>query len=521
MEENKNINLVIKQELDDSDKELSLSLFTVFRQLKRFVAWWIVVAIIGALLITVISATTSKTTSKATALVSFSFEGIEEGLDPNGATFDVNAIKNPVVIDKALAELGLDSKLSDEIRNSITIKGIIPSDAIDRITVYRNLYSSDSTYSLNAAKEMLDVTYYPTQYKISLNNKLAGISMDTGEQVLDTMLGCYRDYFFELYGYNQALGSAISISGYEEYDFSEAVEVFDTSLRTMEKYVSDLSSKDVTRFRSSQTGYTFADLTEAVKTLITVDLDWISSYITIYNVTKDKSSLITYYQHQIDQFTQRRNVQEQALISIRESIDSYVKDSVVIVGNAGTEAGGPTLTQSSEAYDRLFVQKIEAQTSVADYTERIAYLQKRIEALSNASSSTSAQIKNAQEDLANLSEKATAMLDVINTTANEYYETVTLANAFNILVPASSTSNRMADVLISDVKKPLIITQIFIFAMYLFVALIMAVKVDYLKDHPEANIKPESPNNGSNDNAAPAEPKQLAGVGSKKNSNKK
>ena len=49
----------------------------------------------------------------ARAVVTFQYEGIENGLDPNGAAFDINKIKSPKVIEDALTSLGttdLDSE---------------------------------------------------------------------------------------------------------------------------------------------------------------------------------------------------------------------------------------------------------------------------------------------------------------------------------------------------------------------------------------------------------------------------
>lgn len=521
-EEQKNINLILKQESGDDGKELSLSLLTVFRQLKRFVAWWIIIAFIGAIIITVTSAMSTKTTSRATALVSFGFSGIEKGLDPNGATFDVTMIKSTIVIDRAIAQLGLEPQLSDDVRNAMTIKGLIPEDAINRITVYQNLYSSDSSYSLNAAKEMLDVTYYPSQFKISLNNKKAGLSTSAGEQLLDTILDCYRDYFFETYGYNQALGSAVTASDYTEYDYSEAVDLFETSLNAMKKYVSDLAKNDTTRFRSVKTGYTFADMNEAISALIDVDLKWISSYVTMYNVTKDKESLVTYYQFQIDSLTRQKGVQQQTHDAIKDSLDNYEKDSVIIMpGTVSSEAASPTFTQGSTAYDDLHKQKIDAQTAIASYTERIGYYQRRMESLQSASASTAQQMKTAEESLVKLNDKVNAMLEKINSTADEYYENVTFANAFNILVPASSTSNKLTDILISDIKKPLFIAEGLIFILYMAVALIMAVRADYFNKHDLPIVGKAAKAEGSKDENPPAEENTATAKGTRKNNGRK
>lgn len=500
--ENKNINLILQQDAD-TESELSLSIITVLKQLKRFLAWWLVVAIVGAVCVGALYMIKDKDTiSKSTALVNFGFDGIEKGLDPQGAVFDPQTIKSPLVIDKALQNLGFSSELLNSTRDAIKISSIIPQDALDKITVYKGLYSADASYSMNAAKEMLATSYYPTQFKITMNNKLIGVSSEDGEALLNEILNCYRDNFFETYGFNRALGNAVSVSGYEDYDFSEAIEIFDNSLRTMKSYVSQLSKNDTTRFRSVSTGYTFADLTQAIDTLITVDLDFISSYVNVNNITKDKENLITYYQYQIDYCTRQKNINVQTLASIDESIKNYVKDSMVIMGGTNPDGTTPTLSQSSEAYDELFLKKTETQTAVASFDERVNYYTARIESLKTATSSTSGQIKTVEDKLAKINEKSNEIMDKINKTTDEYYETVTFANAFKVTVPPSSKDSTISDI-VSNLKKPVLIIELLIIAVYFCVAVIMAIKSDYFKSNAAKASGSNTPANDADDESQP------------------
>jgi hypothetical protein len=80
--------------------------------------------------------------------------------------------------------------------------------------------------------------------------------------------------------------------------------------------VANLNRDDTSRFRSSQTGFTFADLYQAIVTLRTVDLDMISSYVTVNTVTKDKTTLLDYYNYQIERLVRERTVAQDKLNSI-------------------------------------------------------------------------------------------------------------------------------------------------------------------------------------------------------------
>ena len=98
----------------------------------------------------------------ARAVVNFQYEGIEEGLDPNGAAFDINKIKSPMVIERALNSLGITKYTTEQIRENISIEGVVPKDAVERITVIKEMALEDvSNY-----EKILDVSYFPSMRQL-------------------------------------------------------------------------------------------------------------------------------------------------------------------------------------------------------------------------------------------------------------------------------------------------------------------------------------------------------------------
>ena len=151
---------------------------------------------------------------------------------------------------------------------------------------------------------------------------------------------------------------------YTTYDYPQALDVFSSTLNSLQNYVSTLSQNDNTRFRSSDTGYTFADLNESINTLRSVDYATLSSYVLGKNVTKDKASLAIYYQYRIDNLNRNLSSANEKLATITDSIKNYQKDSMVVMAGADATSSS-ALTQPSEAYDDLISQKTDAQSSVA------------------------------------------------------------------------------------------------------------------------------------------------------------
>ena len=471
----KYVNIVLKNE-EEKGNEIIISFSAVFVQLKRFFIFWLVFAIVFGLLVPVWTLlTTAEKYKNLTALVSFNYDGIENGKAPDGSSFDVTTLKNPSVIEATLTELNEPLTLLEDVRQGISIEGVIPENAIDKITMYRSIYEQDN---LGAGEKMLDVKYFPTQYKVIFNYSNTELDGQRAVEVFNTLLENYHTYFFETYGFNQALGSAVTAIDYTTYDYAQAVDVFASSLTMLEEYIKNLSETDTTRFRSTATGYSFSDLSESIDTIQNVDLDLISSYVTVNNVTKDKDTQIDYYNYRIETLTRQRTIAQETLDEINSSIDLYEKNTIVVYGENQDSSG---YTQASETYDDMFQRKIETQKSVSNYTQQIDELQKRVNALKGRTSASKDKVEKIEADLASLNERVTDLIDKTNLTANEYYETVYLSNAYSILVPASSSALRTTKSVISSAVEPLVIIEALLLICYICVSFVLSLILENKK----------------------------------------
>ena len=298
-----------KDDAKDKKKDSVLTVGMLFSKMKKFFVPWIIAAVVIALLNLGISGGKRLVTGTVSSVINFSFDGIESGLDPAGNKFDVNEIKSKDIIRESLKETGLDGDVN-HIYSHINIDGVVPLDVIERITKYDSIYNSDVIVS---SKSIQDTSYYPTQYKIVLEcGSETGLSKKEGALLLNKITEKYREVFYNNYGYNSSLESAVVSIDYTEYDYVDAVDVFASSLGSLKNYIDELAASDNTRFRS-ETGYTFADLSSSIDTVRNEDLDWISSYITLNNVTKDKKNLIANYKFKIEDLKRSKIISEEQL----------------------------------------------------------------------------------------------------------------------------------------------------------------------------------------------------------------
>ena len=86
--------------MDNNDDEAQIDLFNIaghMRKKKKLYKYILLVALCAGVLLGLVMVGVDYIvgqSSYARAVISFQYEGIEEGLDPNGAAFDINKIKN-------------------------------------------------------------------------------------------------------------------------------------------------------------------------------------------------------------------------------------------------------------------------------------------------------------------------------------------------------------------------------------------------------------------------------------------
>lgn len=471
----RNVNIVIKNP-EEENKELVISFSTLLKKLRKYLLIWIVVAVVfvGAAF-GYSGITTHSNKVSLHALVGFSYDGIEKGLDPSGKTFDPYSIKNPAVIEDALSSLGMNVDQLEAIRQGITIYGVRPKDAVDRLTVYQSIL--DTNGSVSVAEKILEKTSFSTQYHVYFDYSKTSLTDDEAVEVFNTVLNQYNSYFYEVYGYNESLGNAVSVINYDDYDYSEAIDLFENSLSILKKYVRQLANEDQTRFRSSDTGYTFSDLYQAIDTVETIDLDKISSYVAVNNLTKDKESALAYYEYRIKALTRQKSQYEEEIKSYESAIEGYEKDQIIVFGN-GTDNTNTQSTLASKQYDKMIDEKNQIVVSLAETKQSINYFKERQEALKSKSVGSSSMFDTVEADLAKLNEKIGNLINLVADTSEDYYKNVTFKNAYNVLVPATNTSSDKVSRVIANAKMPIVVLEAFALVLYFAVALVEAFFAD-------------------------------------------
>jgi hypothetical protein len=481
MEKNDNINITLLPPSDEQ-KSIEIPFSVIFKCFKKFFSCWLIVAIIVGLATAGISILRQKSSyvGDVEALIQFDYSGIEKGLDPDGNEFDITKIKSPAVIEKALTSISIDSSKVDLVRNNIQITSVMPQSAVDEMNLYYKAYNKN--LSLDAAKSLLSTSYYPNQYVISFDYFNSKYSVNQGTEILNAILESYSSYFFDTYNYNIALGSAVSVIDYKNYDYAEALNIFSTSLDDIEEYIINIKENDENSFRSSVTGYTFDDLLNIVSILKSMDLDKVTSYVTVNNVTNnDIETMISYYKYIVENLTKSKSIECATMDSINESIQKYERDPLVLV--VGNETADNQ--DMNTAYDELMTKKIESQKKISKYNKDIKYYNKIIDSFEQSDSVNQSNIDETDKMLASLNEKVNTLITNVNKTTEEYYSKVAFANAFKILVPALGSETKI----VSQSFVSFVLSEVIVFIIYILVsiAIVMVEIIDKNSKKSEEN----------------------------------
>lgn len=412
--------------------EVEIDLINIFAHMgkqKKLVAYLLVLAILvgsaAGLLYSGFEHLSGKG-SYSRALLSFQFEGIESGIDPNGAAFDINILKSPYVIQPALEEMGIDASYIEKVRQNITITGIVPDDAVEKITAIEKMAEKDATQY----EKILDVSYFPSQYIIYLYDD-GTFGPKELTQILDGVLASYRQYFIETYANNSVLTVTANLLDNDEYDYAECSDLFDTQLKTMVSYATE-RMEDAPDFRSSQTGLSYQDIVTALEFVQTVDLARFVSFVESNSLTKNKSRQIEYYNYNIREMSNKISELQTQLESVTNIINTYEKDPVVIVSNTDStlEYG-----QKNAYYDELVDQRIKLNKEIAETNTKLNEYYLKVSDLQNSEkAATQSDFDYADGLISRLRTTVSAWVELIETTTSEYYSTTLLSNAVKVTV---------------------------------------------------------------------------------------
>ena len=220
--------------------------FDLLRYLKRFGLLVLAVTIAGTALVYVYCRNNQTYTAKA--VIRYTNDKINEGLNPDGTELDTSEIYSSTVIAQAMDALG-QNESPNLIRSSCYVKGIVPDD--------------EKTKQEALLDKGEEVTYVPDMYEVGLTvNSNRGGSY--ASNMLDAILQSYFTVYTEKHVEEQLEVNPSSGLLEKGYDFYECIYILENDTNEMLNHLKAKCDK-YPDYRSSVTGYSYSDLCDIYK----------------------------------------------------------------------------------------------------------------------------------------------------------------------------------------------------------------------------------------------------------------
>ena len=328
-------------------------------------------------------------TYTASAIICYTNADASKGMAPDGTAIDTTEIYSSQVINRVFSNLNLEySQYNvDDLRSRVSVTPI----------------KTEEQQALDDAKitQGEEIEGQSVNYQISFLAK-RNDSSDTekfAREFLDELLNVYIQMYGENHiNYGVAVNDISNLDG-QGYDYLEQAEILRTSVTTAISSLMDKAT-DNWLFRSSATGYSFADLKREFDLLFHNETSNIYAYILNNQITKNRSVLIDKYENRVNDYLLNNQVTQEQITSINAIIDSYVRmmresGNTNIVSeyildemqdNVYSPDGGKTTNNIDQTveYEKLLNDYIAANLKYQDALIDIAYCRYIIDIYSGA-----------------------------------------------------------------------------------------------------------------------------------------
>ena len=245
----------------------------------------------------------------ASEVIHYNDEQAEKGLAPTGDKLDVGEIKSSAVMSKVVDKMGLTGIYSvDSLISRINITPIEDKDKV-----------AQKDAKLEEGEEYI---YEPSTFIVSFA-ATSGEGADFARTILDETLDVYFAEYSQKYVNVAPANNTVENLVAENYDYIEMMELIDTSIdNTLTTLYQRMEQNNY--YRATETGVSFADLVDDFNYLRQVKVSSLFSKIYDYQITKNKSVLVSDYTTRIDNNNISNTKDESIVQDVVTVIDSYV-----------------------------------------------------------------------------------------------------------------------------------------------------------------------------------------------------
>ncbi|MBP3626625.1 MAG: diguanylate cyclase [Clostridia bacterium] len=282
--------------------------FQVFRYLKKLLPIIVVLCVVATYAINF--KLKSSNTYVASEVIHYNDPAAEQGVTPIGSKLDVNEIKSSAVMSKVVERMGLTGVYS--VDSLISRVSITPLPDADKV--------AQKEAKLEEGEEYI---YEPSTYIVSFtatNHEGSVFARTILDETLDVYFAEYSQKYVNVAPANNVIDNIES----ENYDYIELVELIDTGVdQTLSTLYQRMEQNPY--YRATGTGVSFSDLADDFNYLRSVRLSSLFSKIYKYQITKNKTVLVSDYTTRIDNNSIQNTKEESIIKDTVGVINAYVE----------------------------------------------------------------------------------------------------------------------------------------------------------------------------------------------------
>ena len=215
----------------------------------------------------------------------------------------------------------------------------VPPEEIERAVQRAAEIISEEQEKINDAliEKGEEVTYFPDTYKVSLvvDGKLGG---SYARNMLDAIMQSYCTYYTEKYVEQKLSLNPSSGLLDNGYDYYECIRILENDTNEMQDYL--LSKREhYPNFRSSRTGYTYADLCDIYSDFKKYTIPALYAYVLNGPQVRDGTVLQEYLANTIETAKQNEQITTEQRDSLWSLTDQYVYKNADLLQNYFTDRG--------------------------------------------------------------------------------------------------------------------------------------------------------------------------------------
>lgn len=389
--------------------------FEIFRYLKHFSILIFLFALAGSVAIYMYA--NNKQEYTASVVIRYTNDGVKDGYTPDGSKLDVNEIYSSSVISQAMDSLGLSGRLSS-LRSSITVTPVIDDD--------------QQTINEALLEKGEEVTYFPDTYRVTLvvsGKEGAGYARN----MLDAIMQSYCTYYTEKYVEQRLSLNPSSNLLDSGYDYYECIRILENDTNEMQDFLL-AKRENYPNFRSSKTGYTFADLCAIYSEFKKYVIPELYAKVLDGPQVRDETVLKEFLSNSIASANQTEEVNSEQRTYMEQLIQEYVVKNAGILESYFTD-GGDSVSSSYilnnierdgagekaiTTYDNLILELVEINKQIAAGDLDRAYLDEILTSFqTTAFGGTKKQHKELETLINNYEKELETYYDIINTSSKE------------------------------------------------------------------------------------------------------